>query len=719
MRLRAIRLAPPLFGFLLAFAAASPPAAAAEATVLVPIVLSAPGGSGSYFVSELTLANRGGGTATVELTYTPAFGSGAGAVEERLDPGRQIVIADAIVYLRRMGLPIPEGVACGGTLVARFTGLASSGDAAAVARTTTAVPGGRAGLAYTGVTAGLTKRSYLCGLRQNAVDRSNVALIHAGPPGSGEIRLRVTVSPSVSRGETVTLPAVALQPGGFHQLSGVLVGAGFESGYVSVERVGGKAPYYAYAVINDQVTSDGSFVPPVVDDFFVYGGQTLTLPAVVDIGGFQTEVILTSTGPAADLTLTFASDTLSTLDGTTKTTLHLNMTEQVVIPSFVSWMRERGAPGLGPPGTPHAGALFVTGTYFQDFIVGARTWIPGGGGRYGLFYRGTTERETFTGSVWLFGLRQDAENRTNLALVNTGEMNSSASTFRIEVFDGETGRSAGTIASFPVAAKRWRQIDRVLQAAAPNVRQGYARVTRTSGTNPFLAYAVVNDGASPGDRSGDGAFLPPERECAFDVPADPRTYGPSGGTESAYIQTASACTFTAESSVSWMRITLGASSSGNSQVQWAIDANPAAEPRTGSITVAGTRIPVTQLGNAPGLYDGTWSGATSKGLPVSFRIEKNEVKEPTIGIDTLVGGSCHVQGTFVLARSPAVVVPNGTFEASFAAVLSGGTATVEVKATFSLTGSATGSYRVPFARTSGAQCTTVNAPWETFTASRR
>jgi hypothetical protein len=168
-----------------------------------------------------------------------------------------------------------------------------------------------------------------------------------------------------------------------------------------------------------------------------------------------------------------------------------------------------------------------------------------------------------------------------------------------------------------------------------------------------------------------------------------------------------------------VRITAGSSATGSSQVQWAVDPNSAAEQRTGSITVAGARIPVTQLANAPGLYDGTWSGATSKGLPVSFRIERNEVKEPTIGIDTWVGGSCQVQGTFVLARSPAVVVPSGTFEASFAAVIPGGTATVEVKATFSLTGSATGSYRVPFARTSSAQCTTVNAPWDAFTASRR
>jgi hypothetical protein len=45
---------------------------------------------------------------------------------------------------------------------------------------------------------------------------------------------------------------------------------------------------------------------------------------------------------------------------------------------------------------------------------------------------------------------------------------------------------------------------------APGASQGFVKVRRTSGTNPFIAYAVVNDGALPGQRSGDGAFLAAE-----------------------------------------------------------------------------------------------------------------------------------------------------------------------------------------------------------------
>jgi hypothetical protein len=47
----------------------------------------------------------------------------------------------------------------------------------------------------------------------------------------------------------------------------------------------------------------------------------------------------------------------------------------------------------------------------------------------------------------------------------------------------------------------------ILSQYAPGVTQGYARITRTGGNNPFIAYAVINDGGAPGQRSGDGAFI--------------------------------------------------------------------------------------------------------------------------------------------------------------------------------------------------------------------
>ena len=56
-------------------------------------------------------------------------------------------------------------------------------------------------------------------------------------------------------------------------------------------------------------------------------------------------------------------------------------------------------------------------------------------------------------------------------------------------------------------ANRWMQIGTILAQYAPGVTQGYAHVIRRSGGNPFIAYAVINDGGAPGERTGDGAFI--------------------------------------------------------------------------------------------------------------------------------------------------------------------------------------------------------------------
>ena len=104
-------------------------------------------------------------------------------------------------------------------------------------------------------------------------------------------------------------------------------------------------------------------------------------------------------------------------------------------------------------------------------------------------------------------MQQNAENRSNLGLLNTGETDSSSSTFRLELYDGESGQKVATVEDLQVAPRRLVQIGSILQKYAPATRQGYLHVTRTRGINPFIAYSIINDGASPGQRTGDGAFL--------------------------------------------------------------------------------------------------------------------------------------------------------------------------------------------------------------------
>jgi hypothetical protein len=94
-----------------------------------------------------------------------------------------------------------------------------------------------------------------------------------------------------------------------------------------------------------------------------------------------------------------------------------------------------------------------------------------------------------------------------LALVNTGETDESTNIFRIELFNGSTGRRIDTIEGVNVKAKGFAQLSSILSFYSPIPQNGYARVTRVGGKNPFIAYGVVNDGGIPGQRTGDGAFL--------------------------------------------------------------------------------------------------------------------------------------------------------------------------------------------------------------------
>ena len=229
--------------------------------LFVPVILSAAGRNRSFFTSELTLTNRGSQEATLHHIYTAEAGGGSGTASEVLPAGRQEIRTNALAYLRDLGIPIPETGNQVGTLRVEAP---PGSEVRAVVRTTTVVPDGRAGLAYPGVAEeeGFNEPVYLCGLRQNSRDRSNVAFQNMGSADEGAITLRTTVYSGEAPGTSPReLDDITLGPGGFHQFSGLL--GSVENGYVKVERVEGEAPFYAYGVINDQANSDGSFVFPV------------------------------------------------------------------------------------------------------------------------------------------------------------------------------------------------------------------------------------------------------------------------------------------------------------------------------------------------------------------------------------------------------------------------------------------------------------------------
>lgn len=524
------------------------------ADLFVPVVISSPGEVGSFYTTELTFTNRGNTTANVDLSYTAASGGGTGTVSVYIPPG-QMVISDAIDYLKTLGLSIPDGGSQVGTLRAHFSNLNSASEVYIMARTTTAVKDGggtvvgHAGLAYPALSlsssggtaisqvnkglmdlsnggglasstsqlsAGLNGLAYICGLRLNYKDRSNVAFQNLGTATDGDITLQAYVSDGWDWG---TLGAFVLAPGAFVQVNNVFAG-GTDLRFFWVDRTSGTAPYYAYGVINDMVSSDGSFVPPFpVSRFPVKPTPAagLTLPVIVQTSTFSTELILEdrriSGNIGESIDFAFVSDAVTTGDHIARFSIILTEIPwgQLIIPDIFAYMREHRIAGIPPAGTTIAGALFATLSTSGDMsgiFLGARTSTAGGsvGGRFGVFYTAVPYGRASTTSAWVYGLQQNAENRTNLAIVNTGEVDASNATFVIDLYDGATGNLVKTMDPINLKAHGWKQIGTIL-TNAPGVTQGYAHVRRITGNNPFITYAVINDGAGPGQRTGDGAFI--------------------------------------------------------------------------------------------------------------------------------------------------------------------------------------------------------------------
>ena len=491
--------------------------AAAKEKTIVPIVLDVTSGA-SRFTTELSLANPGASAATVALRYTASLGSalGSGTVSETIPAGGQVRYGDAIGTLRSKGLAIPTTGAQGGTLVVESPGAAI----VATARTTTPVasPAGRAGLAYVGLgaTDAAVGSASVFGLRTNAADRSNVAVFSTSEE---DVTLRVTAFDGESGASAVVDAARTLPPYGWHQYDEVLRTAGFASGWVVVERlVGGTGSFSAYGVVNDNGTSDGSFVPPAR---FAAPGSALVLPVLVEAGAFLSELVLANGGSEdATFSLTYV-ESLSPESGAGGTvTIDVPAGRQRIFPDALEELRRRGL-AIGPKEPGHAGSVRVevSGVPLDQAFVAARTASQAPGrGQFGVFTPAVPAGAGAAAEAVVYGLGADAFNRTNVAVLHAGDAGSGPVTLRLQVHDGAAGGApAGGPLDVTLDPGAWAQPDGFF--AASGVANGFVRVTRLAGDAPWIAYGVVNDGGAPGERTGDGAFVPAV------VPSPPATEG--------------------------------------------------------------------------------------------------------------------------------------------------------------------------------------------------
>ncbi|MBK9374067.1 MAG: VCBS repeat-containing protein [Holophagales bacterium] len=227
--------------------------------LVLPVAVRTVGATGARFDTELTLLNTGAGEARVEIRDGASWDG---------EPLRTIVLGPSkVVTLSTAG----EGgkllalASAAGPLRLDVRGIPAS-QLLAAARVLSTTPGltgrGTLGIEAYEPAASPAGVSWVPWLVEDDGDRSNLAVLNPGSPAEGDVTVRVTVvSTDPKAPGEATLDDATLPPGGFRQWNRVLRAAGLaaRTGFARLERVSAAGRYDGYAVLNDAVSSDGSF----------------------------------------------------------------------------------------------------------------------------------------------------------------------------------------------------------------------------------------------------------------------------------------------------------------------------------------------------------------------------------------------------------------------------------------------------------------------------
>ncbi len=235
-----------VLGMALAVAA---PAVAGERWV--PVVAQISGADGSYWNTELWIANLGGSVGTYAITFLPAGQDNSRLLVE--DPARESLGPNETVHLKDVVPPGGSGalrvtasdnlvVRCrlhnsrGGASVGQFVPALSGDELVPAASTATLVP-----------------------LVRSSQFRTNVGLFN---PGSNPIRVLAVVFDE--RGREAGRTEYALEPGSQVQVNDFLLAFKVERADAFQVQLSAEAPFAAYASIVDARSGAPTLVLPVV-----------------------------------------------------------------------------------------------------------------------------------------------------------------------------------------------------------------------------------------------------------------------------------------------------------------------------------------------------------------------------------------------------------------------------------------------------------------------
>ena len=98
--------------------------------------------------------------------------------------------------------------------------------------------------------------------------------------------------------------------------------------------------------------------------------------------------------------------------------------------------------------------------------------------------------------------------------------------------------------------------------------------------------------------------------CTYSIRPTTQSFSNASGTGTVSVTAGSGCSWTAASNVSWISVTSGASGSGNGTVGYSVQANAGAA-RSGTLTIAGHTLTVSQSGTSVSLPYSHWIAAAS------------------------------------------------------------------------------------------------------------
>ncbi|HEY6065077.1 MAG TPA: BACON domain-containing carbohydrate-binding protein, partial [Thermoanaerobaculia bacterium] len=194
-------------------------------------------------------------------------------------------------------------------------------------------------------------------------------------------------------------------------------------------------------------------------------------------------------------------------------------------------------------------------------------------------------------------------------------------------------------------------------------------------TNATKSYH--NNAGHIGSFADTAAFPGTSTNCVTSVStAAPSSFGASGGTGTVNVLAPSGCQWTASSNSSFITITSASSFNGNGTIFFSVAANSSSTSRSGSLTVAGQTVSISQSGaSSGGPYDGLWSGTTnltcmpSSGTgpcPVNWTISNSNLLRFEIHYS---GSACGIidGGTIVTYTSPGRSINPASFNVTSSA----------------------------------------------------